>query len=1022
MNTIYRIVWSVATGKWVVASELAKGQKKKSTRTIVAQAATSLVFVLGATSAMASGACTLLDGTPGTTHADDTCIAQTGTMSTFADADIMATGDYAAGGGAATGTSVSAATAIGHRSTANGAGAIALGDTANSQGAGAVALGSNANALADYAIAIGGASNAGNAATASGLRSIATGVLSQASGDYSIATGSNAKASGTYAIALGGASTTGNGAQATGANSVAVGVVSKASTANSTTIGPYSIASGTTATALGYNTKATGANSVALGAGSVSERNGTISVGSDVAGSAFTRQVVNVDAGTQATDAVNVSQLTPVVQALGGGASINATTGAVTGPTYNVQGGTQTTVGGALTTLDNSVTNNTTTLSNLTSQVNNGTVGLVQQAAPGANLAVGKGTDGTAVDFADKNGDTRTLSNVSAGVADSDAVNVSQLKSTGLVDANGNTMVAVTYDQKADGTPNYSSVTMGGANATSPVAIHNVASGELSSISTDAVNGSQLYATNQQVRQNTSDISNLQSNVTTTSRYFKANGLNDGTDDARAVGAGSIAIGAKAATFADGSVAIGQNARATYNLATAVGNGATAAGPNAVALGNGANAANSAATAIGAGSLAGAPNATAVGQGATALSGSVALGQGSQAYGTNSMALGSNTVTMPTISNSVALGANSVANRANTVSVGSTGSERQITNVAAGTEDTDAVNVGQLNSTLANSGLVDSNGNTMDAVVYDPGSNRGQVTLGGGGATAPVVLTNVANGVNQYDAVNFGQLSGLQSNLENQINTVNGQVANIDNRVTTLESGSGNGGGTPPYVAANANAQPAANANVGDTAGVALGYGTAATGESASAVGDNAQATGNNSTAIGSNTLASGTNSTAMGSGATVSASNGVAVGNGASVTSSASNGTTVGSSSNVNAASGTAVGQGASVAAGATNSVALGAGSVATQANSVSVGSASNQRTITNVAAGVNATDAVNVSQLQSSQDWSKSYTDRQTATLNTRITHIGQRADAGTAAAMAMTNIPQAYQPNQSSLTGLH
>lgn len=75
-------------------------------------------------------------------------------------------------------------------------------------------------------------------------------------------------------------------------------------------------------------------------------------------------------------------------------------------------------------------------------------------------------------------------------------------------------------------------------------------------------------------------------------------------------------------------------------------------------------------------------------------------------------------------------------------------------------------------------------------------------------------------------------------------------------------------------------------------------------------------------------------------------------------------------------------------------------------------------QHTTTNVAAGVNATDAVNVSQLQTSQNWSKSYTDQQTATLNSRITHIGQRADAGTAAAMAMTNISQAYQPNQSSL----
>ncbi|MGN7727327.1 hypothetical protein ACTJIL_16095, partial [Luteimonas sp. 22616] len=46
--------------------------------------------------------------------------------------------------------------------------------------------------------------------------------------------------------------------------------------------------------------------------------------------------------------------------------------------------------------------------------------------------------------------------------------------------------------------------------------------------------------------------------------------------------------------------------------------------------------------------------------------------------------------------NSVALGAGSEADRDNSVSVGSAGNERQITNVAAGTEDTDAVNVAQL--------------------------------------------------------------------------------------------------------------------------------------------------------------------------------------------------------------------------------------------------------------------------------------------------------------------------------------
>ncbi len=58
--------------------------------------------------------------------------------------------------------------------------------------------------------------------------------------------------------------------------------------------------------------------------------------------------------------------------------------------------------------------------------------------------------------------------------------------------------------------------------------------------------------------------------------------------------------------------------------------------------------------------------------------------------------------TKATATNSVALGANSVADRSNTVSVGASGSERQVVNVAAGSADTDAVNVKQLKAMGAN--------------------------------------------------------------------------------------------------------------------------------------------------------------------------------------------------------------------------------------------------------------------------------------------------------------------------------
>jgi len=181
-------------------------------------------------------------------------------------------------------------------------------------------------------------------------------------------------------------------------------------------------------------------------------------------------------------------------------------------------------------------------------------------------------------------GSERQITNVAAGTADTDAVNVSQLKNAGLVNGDGTTNTAVTYGTNPDGSTDYSTVTLNGGSG--GTRIHNVAAG---SDGTDAVNVDQLNSA-------LSVINN--SMVSASNPMFTANG-NRQTEAASARGAHSTAMGANATANAD---------------------------------------------------------------------------------------------------NSVALGAGSVANRANTVSVGDVGSERQITNVAAGTQGTDAVNLNQLNA------------------------------------------------------------------------------------------------------------------------------------------------------------------------------------------------------------------------------------------------------------------------------------------------------------------------------------
>jgi autotransporter adhesin len=235
--------------------------------------------------------------------------------------------------------------------------------------------------------------------------------------------------------------------------------------------------------------------------------------------------------------------------------------------------------------------------------------------------------------------------------------------------------------------------------------ITNVAAGQLSAASTDAVNGSQLYATNQavdalgnQVATNTGDISSLQSQINVINQngagMFQVSQDRNNSPMPTPTGTNSMGGGA----------------------------GADASGDNSVALGN---------------------DATASGADSTAV------GQGAQATGDNS----------------VAIGTGSVADQDNTVSVGSKGNERRVTNVAAGVNPTDAVNVSQLQT--AESGGVHYDTNTDGSVDYQ------SVTLDAGGA--PAVVHNVATGTAANDAVNVGQLNAGIATAENWAQTYTDQ-------------------------------------------------------------------------------------------------------------------------------------------------------------------------------------------------------------------------------------------------------
>ena len=320
-------------------------------------------------------------------------------------------------------TAVSA-NAIGNYATASGTSANAIGDNAKATAGNANAMGKSAEATSTSSNAIGdrakaaadNASAIGTNAQATGVNANAMGNGAKASEQDASAIGTNAKATGLNANAIGtgaqalrqdtlalgtsavasglNASAIGKSADAAGLNANAFGNGAKAGAESSNAIGTGANVSATNGFALGTGATVTHTNAVALGSGSVSGQasptsgatvNGknynyagtnptsTVSVGSE----GNERQIINVAAGrvsASSTDAINGSQLfrtneelanlaNKTAQALGGGASANQVTGAISAPNYTVTTnpagtGTKTTVsnvGAALTALDTAV-------------------------------------------------------------------------------------------------------------------------------------------------------------------------------------------------------------------------------------------------------------------------------------------------------------------------------------------------------------------------------------------------------------------------------------------------------------------------------------------------------------------------------------------------------------------------------------------------------------------------------------------------------------------------------------------
>ena len=348
--------------------------------------------------------------------------------------------------------------------------------------------------------------------------------------------------------------------------------------------------------------------------------------------------------------------------------------------------------------------------------------------------------------------------------------------------------------------------------------LKNVAPGEVSATSTDAINGSQLAAIVDQIAYKyvsikSTDIPN-KDNTGAKANNAIAIGPNASTDTAAT---SSVAIGDGASTTGRSTVALGLSAQATSANATALGANSIASKDDTVAVGHGAKATDGNASAFGADAIASNIESTAIGHG-TAASGasSTALGSRAKAAGTAGVGIGmlANATkdysiaiggeSSSTADNSIAIGRKSSVSENDGIAIGTRSNASAVKSIAIGdgasatTADGVAIGSKSVASTAAgvagynaNTGRTDTYANLTGATLT---STLGGVAVGTTGQTRQI--NYVAAGTADTDAVNVAQLKSVNLAFtgdtgSGDVNLANSKLAvNGDNTyITTTANG-----------------------------------------------------------------------------------------------------------------------------------------------------------------------------------------------------------------------------------------
>ncbi|EPB4356722.1 YadA-like family protein [Escherichia coli] len=739
--------------------------------------------------------------------------------------------------------------------------------------------------------------------------------------------------------------------------------------------------------------------------------------------------VANGAVSSTSSDAINGSQLYGVsdyiADALGGNAVVN-TDGSITTPTYAIAGGSYDNVGDALEAID-------TTLDDAL---------LWDTTANGGNgaFSAAHGKDKTA----------SVITNVANGAVSatsSDAINGSQLYSTnkyiadalgGDAEANADgTITAPTYTiantdynnvgEALDALDNNALLwdeDAGAYNAShdgNASKITNVAAGDLSTTSTDAVNGSQLNATNILVTQNSQMINQLAGNTSETYieengagiNYVRTNDTGLTFTDASAAGIGSTAVGYNTVAKGDSSVAMGYNSFAKGDSSVAIGQGSYSGVDTGIALGS--SSVSSRVIVKGSRNTSVSEEGVVIGYDTTdgELLGALSIGDdgkyrqiinvadGSEAHDAVTVRQLQNAIgavaTTPTkyyhanstAEDSLAVGEDSLAMGAKTIVNGNAGIGIGLNTLVLA----DAINgiaigsnarANHADSIAMGNGSQTTRGAQTNYTAYNmdaPQNSVGEFSVGSEDGQRQI--TNVAAGSADTDAVNVGQLKVTDAQVSQNtqsITNLNTQVTNLDTRVTNIENGIGDivTTGSTKYFKTNTD-------------------------------GADANAQGKDSVAIGSGSIAAADNSVALGTGSVADEENTISVG------SSTNQRRITNVAAGVNATDAVNVSQLKSSEAGGVRYDTKADGSI--DYSNITLGGGNGGTTrISNVSAGVNNNDAVNYAQLKQSVQETKQYTDQRMVEMDNKLSKTESKLSGGIASAMAMTGLPQAYTPGAS------